>query len=115
MPMETIDIVKLQRRNEKSLRVLAFMNAKEGKGQELMNYVLEVVEPTRREDGNIAYVPHFSSNSTDEIMFDEIWESSEAFDKHHQQDYMKNLFPKIESLLDKPLEIRFYTEVILPQ
>ena len=46
--------------------------AKEGHGKELKEILLEVVEPTRREPGNIAYVLHRSNDNPDELLFDEI-------------------------------------------
>jgi hypothetical protein len=54
--METTGIMKFQNRTDKSIRLLAFLEAKEGHGKELKEILLEVVEPTRREPANIAYV-----------------------------------------------------------
>ncbi len=111
MRVETTDIAKLQIKTEKSIRVLAFMEAKEGKGQELVNHILTIVEPTRKEGGNIAYVPHVSLDNPDQILVDEIWTSKEALDNHFNTLHMKDILPKIESLLVEPLDIRIYREV----
>ena len=66
--METTGIMKFQNRTDKSIRLLAFLEAKEGHGKELKEILLEVVEPTRREPGNIAYVLHRSNDNPDELL-----------------------------------------------
>ncbi|HZC49539.1 MAG TPA: antibiotic biosynthesis monooxygenase [Nitrososphaeraceae archaeon] len=40
-----------------------------------------IVEPTWREEGNIAFVSHFSVDNPDEILFDEIWIDKESINK----------------------------------
>jgi quinol monooxygenase YgiN len=110
--IETIDLAKFKNRTEKSIRHLAFVEAKKDHGQELMNILFNtIVEPTRREEGNIAFVPHFSVDNPDEILFDEIWINKESINNHFKQSYMKDLFPKIEHLLAKPVVLKAYREV----
>ncbi len=110
--IETTDLAKFKKRTEKSIRQLAFVEAKKDNGQELMNILFNtIVEPTRREEGNIAFVPHFSIDNPDEILFDEIWIDKESIDNHFKQPYMKDLFPKIEHLLAKPIALKAYREV----
>ena len=87
------------------------MEAKKGHGQELMRILLTLVKPTLEEDGNIAYVPHFSFDSPDEILFDELWSDKEAIDNHLRQPYMKDLLPKIQHLLTKHIVLKTYSEV----
>jgi len=107
-PSET---TKPQIEKRKSIRVLAFMEAKEGKGQELVNHVLSIVDPTRKEEGNIAYVPCICLDNSNQILVDEIWTSKGALDNHFNTIHMKEVVPKIEPILAKPLEIRIYKEV----
>ncbi len=111
MNSKPLDNIKLQIKNGKSIRVLAFMEAKEGKGQELVKHVLSIVAPTRKEEGNISFVPCISLDNSNQIMVDEIWTSKEALDNHFNTDHMKDVSPKIEPILTKPLEIRIYKEV----
>jgi quinol monooxygenase YgiN len=70
-----------------------------------------LVKPTLAEDGSIAYVPLFSIDNPDEILFDELWSDKEAIDNHLKQPYRKDLLPKIQHLLAKPLVLRVYSEV----
>ena len=110
--IEMTDSAKFKNRTEKSIRQLAFVEAKKDHGQELMNILFNtIVEPTRREEGNIAFVPHFSIDNPDEILFDEIWIDKNSIDNHFKQPHMKDLFPKIEHLLAKPVVLKAYREV----
>jgi quinol monooxygenase YgiN len=111
MVLETTNIAKFRNRTSKALRHLAFLEAKKGHGEELMNILLALVKPTLEEDGSIAYVPHFSIDNPDEILFDELWSDKEAIDNHLRQPYMKDLLPKIQHLLAKPLVLKVYSEV----
>jgi quinol monooxygenase YgiN len=53
----------------------------------------------------------FSINNPDKILFVEIWIDKESIDNHFKQPYMKDLFPKIEHLLAKPITLKAYREV----
>jgi len=41
--------------------------------KDLEKILLKVIEPTRKEPRNIAYVLHRSNDNPDELLFDEIW------------------------------------------
>ena len=111
MVIETTDINKFQNRGEKSIRVLAFIEANKGQGGELISHILTIVEPSRKEEGNIAFVPHVSIDKPDQIVVDEIWTDKEALDNHFNQQHIKDILPRIQPLLAKPLDVRIYSEV----
>lgn len=113
--METTDITKFQNRTDKSIRLLAFLEAKEGHGKELGEILLEVIELTRREPGNIAYVLHRSNDNPDKLLFDEIWTDKLSLEEHFKKPYMEALDSKIEHLLDKEVELQEYSEVMMPK
>ena len=93
------------------VRVLALLEAKEGKRQELINILITIVEPARKEDGNILYILNSSIENPNEILFDEVWSSKDTFDKHYQQSKSYENRSKIMDLLVRPMEIRVYVEV----
>ena len=65
--VETTDVKKFQNRPVVTIRTLALLEAKNGRGKELMDILLKLVEPTRNEEGNIAYVPHYNIDNPDFI------------------------------------------------
>lgn len=87
------------------------MEANKGQGPELIRHILTIVAPTRKEEGNIAFVPHVSIDNPDQIVVDEIWIDKEALDNHFNQQHIKDIIPRIQPLLAKPLEVRVYSEV----
>jgi quinol monooxygenase YgiN len=108
--METTDIVKFQNRNNKSIRILVFFEAKRGRGKDLEKILLKVIEPTRKEPRNIAYVLHRSNDNPDELLFDEIWTNKEALEEHFKRPYIEDLDSSIEQLLAKEIELKGYSE-----
>jgi quinol monooxygenase YgiN len=110
--LETTDLEKFRNKSRHSVRCLAFFKAKKGNGITLKNILLGLVEPTRREQGNIAYVLHQSTEDPDEFVFDEIWTDMKSLHDHLQQQYIKSLPEKIEQLVLKPVEVKTYLEVI---
>ena len=82
----------------KKIYCIASFKAKQGKEQELLE-TLQALEPqTLREDGCIQYIvtKHINhENATGKsfpIVFNEIWESKEAFELHCNKDYITNFF-----------------------
>ena len=109
--METTDIEKFRDRTAGAVRVLAFFKAKPGRGKDLEQILQTLVAPTRSEPGNIAYVLHRSTESPDELVFDEIFLSMNAFEEHSQKPYIKSLHSKISHLIAAPVQVKTYSEV----
>jgi len=93
------------------VRVLAFLEAKEGKRQELLNILVPIVEPSRKEEGNISYVLNSSTESPNEIMFDEVWTSKDTFDKHYESPQSYKNREQVDGLLVRPMEVKLYAEI----
>ena len=111
--METTNLQKFEKRTENTIRLLEFLEAKNGKGDELWKILHGLIEPTIKEPGNIAYVPHRSIDNPEFFMFDEIWEDQNAIEEHFKQPHMQNLEERISQMLEKPLELRTYYEIKL--
>jgi quinol monooxygenase YgiN len=85
--------------------------AKNGFGDQLLNILINVIEPTRKEEGNIAYVLHRSMDNPDELMFDELWTDNESLEAHLKQPYIKSAVEQMTPILAKPVELRRYSEI----
>lgn len=93
------------------VRVLAFLEAKEGKRQELLNILVSIVEPSRKEEGNISYVLNSSTENSNEVMFDEVWSSMDTFVKHYESPQSYKNREKVGGLLVRPMEVKLYREI----
>jgi quinol monooxygenase YgiN len=106
--LETTDIEKFKKRSDKFVRVLA----KNGLTSQLENILLNLISPTRKEEGNIAYVLHHSIDNPNELMFDEIWVDNESLVEHLKQQYVMSALAQAASLVaPPPVEIRKYSEI----
>jgi quinol monooxygenase YgiN len=109
--LETTDIEKFKKKSDKSVRVIAIFLAKNGLTSQLENILLNLIPPTRKEEGNIAYVLHHSIDNPNELMLDEIWVDKEPLVVHLKQQYMMSALAQAASLVAKPVEIRKYSEI----
>ena len=96
------------------VRVLVLINAKEGKRQELLDLFLPLVNPPRKREGNVTYTFNSSIDDPNELLFDEVWESKGAYDKHYNSQDSVNLRAKVQDLVSKPIEFKLYMEITGP-
>ncbi|MDQ1512344.1 MAG: hypothetical protein QOC59_186 [Microbacteriaceae bacterium] len=66
----------------KLLVVVATITAKPGKEQEVKELLSSIVEPTRGEDGCVAYALHQGAADPATFVFTEFWTGQEALDTH---------------------------------
>ncbi len=111
--METTNIKKFENRTKNAIRLLAFLEAKKWKESELERILLDLIPPTLQEPGNIAYVLHKLVENPKVFMFDELWVNEKAIEEHFKQPHMLNLIEKLNPLLERPLELKRYYEIIL--
>lgn len=105
----------------KKIYCIASFEAKEGKQEDLLE-VLQALEPrTTREDGCIQYIvtkhithPNAMGKSFP-IVFNEIWESNEAFVKHCNEKYIRDFFQAQcveETGLVRDFNVTVYTDEV---
>jgi len=109
--LDTTDIEKFKIRGSNSVRLIAIHLAKKDHGDQLQNILVKVIEPTRKEQGNIAYVLHRSMDNPDELMFDELWIDEGSLEAHLNQPYITSAVEQMKSILAKPVELRKYSEI----
>jgi glyoxylase-like metal-dependent hydrolase (beta-lactamase superfamily II)/quinol monooxygenase YgiN len=105
------DIEKFENRSDSHVRLIAIFNAKKDQGSKLENILVNLLEPTKKEKGNIAYVLHRSLNNPDELMFDELWLNKEALDLHLKQPYIETALEQIKPILNSTVQVRTYSEI----
>lgn len=104
--------MQMQSNSESShIRVMVLINAKEGKKQELLDILVPLVDPPRKREGNLIYTFNSSIENPNELLFDEVWESKESFDKHYQSEESVALRSKIKGLVSRPIEFKQFKEI----
>jgi len=68
--------------NRDLLTVVATITARPDKVQEVKDLLGAIIEPTRKEDGNITYALHQSTDDPTVFVFYEVWTSRAALDTH---------------------------------
>ena len=98
-----------------NIRVIVLIDAKEEKRQEIMNLLVPLIDPPRKREGNIAYTFNSSIENPNELLFDEVWDSKESYDRHYQSNDSADLRSKLQDLVAKPIEFKMFKEIKAPQ
>jgi quinol monooxygenase YgiN len=93
------------------ITLVATMQAKPGKEQELETVLQTVFPKVQLEKGTVAYVLHRSTEKVGQFFFYEKYQDQQALEHHGSTPYLKELFSTIADLLLEKPEIKLYEEV----
>lgn|SRR5574340_1064305 len=94
------------------LTVVAEMQAKPGKEEELKKQLLALIEPTRKEEGCVQYDLHVSTESAGQFVFYENWRSRELLDRHLASAHLRAFVAVAGDLLAEPARIVTYNRIV---
>jgi len=92
------------------LRVIARLVAAPNKIDELRKAAQSMLKPTHAEEGNKFY-ELYESNEGGRFLFNELWASQQAFDKHVSSPHFKKFETSVKDLIAEPIEINFLKEL----
>jgi quinol monooxygenase YgiN len=98
----------------KSCTIIGMVVAKEETREELSEILAAQVAPTRAEPGCINYDFHVDAEDPNIFMFYENWRSKEDLDAHLKAPHLEPLFGRLDELLARPVEIKFYEMLSRP-
>jgi quinol monooxygenase YgiN len=88
--------------------VIGTVVAKDETRDELRRLLTEQVAPSRAEAGCIRYDFHVDVDDPNVFVFYENWCSRAELDAHLKTPHLQPLFSRLEELLARPVEVRFY-------
>lgn len=71
----------------------------------------KLIDETKKEEGCLAYELYQDTNDETVFSFIEEWEDLESLECHMNSSHCKEIFPKMERLYLKDMEVNFYTKV----
>lgn len=99
--METVEIKQECPIDENTLMIVANLTIKdEANRTDLLKALHQVVDGTRQEEGNIAYVLHQDINDPMTYIIFEVWKSQEAINFHNETPHFKAF---VEAVGDKAI------------
>ena len=93
------------------LTVVAELQAKPGKEEDLRRAVLALIEPTRQEDGCVQYDLHVHTSDPGRFVFYENWTSQEHLDRHAASAHLKEFGAVSGDLLTEPPRVETYWRI----
>jgi quinol monooxygenase YgiN len=93
------------------LTVVAELQAKPGREEDLRRAVLALIGPTRQEDGCVQYDLHVHTNDPGRFVFYENWTSREHLDRHAASAHLKEFGTVSGDLLTEPPRVETYWRI----
>lgn len=87
------------------LTVVAEIVAKPGKEEQVRQFVLSFVEPTRKEEGCLQYDLHVMNDNPGHFIFYETWQSEEHLERHSASPHIQAFRAVAAELTDRPTRI----------
>jgi quinol monooxygenase YgiN len=87
------------------LTVIAEIVAKPGQEDRVRAALLELIDPTREEEGCVQYDLHVSDTEPGRFFFYENWTCREALDEHLQKPHLTKFIQSAEDMLSEPVRI----------
>lgn len=97
---------------EDTLRVIARVQARPGKTNELLSVLSSLVEPTRKEPGCLSYKLLQNNEDPTDFTLIEEWQSNTALESHFATKHFKDALTKLPNLVAAEPDIRRYHLVI---
>jgi|ERR1700730_6801006 len=94
-----------------SLRVVARVKALPGKVDTVRSILLELIEPTRREEGCIIYELLQNKVDPTDFTFVEEWQSESSLNSHAASDHLRAVSEKLRDVIAEAPDIRKYLAV----
>ena len=93
------------------LTVVAEMQAKPGREEDLRKALLALIEPTRAEDGCVQYDLHIHSSDPARFVFYENWASEAHLARHAASAHLTAFVAAAGSLLAAPMRVETYHRI----
>jgi quinol monooxygenase YgiN len=92
-------------------RVIVTLDVKQGKKQEALKNLVNLIELAKKSPGYISYNIRASTDNPNELVLDELWSSKAAYDKYYNNPGTNQTRQPVVPLLDKPVQIKSYEEI----
>ncbi len=90
------------------LRIVAENYIRSGAKEKYLELASQLVEATRREEGNISYALHQDAADENHLTFIEEWKDEEAIKLHNESEHFTTLVPRMHAFAEKPGNVCVY-------
>jgi quinol monooxygenase YgiN len=94
-----------------TLTVIATIQAKAGKEEQMQQDLMSLLAPTRTESGCITFDLLLDNQNPSIFVLYENWENQSALDAHFQQPYVQKVLKSYEETLGEPIVAMFLTKI----
>ncbi len=93
------------------LAVIAKIKVKEGKADELVQLMKDIIPSVKQEEGTLYYTVNKDRNDPNLVVVVEKYKDDEAFGAHSSTPYLAELFGKAQALVAGDMELMMMDEI----
>ncbi|MEW4282290.1 putative quinol monooxygenase [Priestia koreensis] len=90
------------------IAIQAYMTVRPEKREEFIKNVTEVIEASRKEEGNISYMLTTKVENENEFVMLEEWKDQAAIEAHNTSAHFQKFAGSAKEFLAAPLEVKHY-------
>ena len=94
--------------HKNTLKVIATMNALQGKEKDLQDVLIKLIDPTRKEPGCICYILLINISDQTEYTFFEEWKTEKDLEAHMQSSHFQKAVTSLDGMIASEPEIKQY-------
>jgi len=94
------------------IRIVVRERIKNGEKEKAIELFREMVEATRKEEGNISFNLLESVEDPNTLAVSEAWESQQSVENHLESQHSKRLRPLLDQCFAEPSRIEIYREIL---
>ncbi|OLT17022.1 hypothetical protein BJF79_18135 [Actinomadura sp. CNU-125] len=95
--------------NTTPISLYGFLRPKPERADDVKRLLSSLVEPTRREEGNLQY--HLHEHEDGRLFLYEVWRSQEDLDRHNEYPPLREFLANIDDYLAEPVDGHFDTMI----
>ena len=97
--------------NDEKIVLIAHLNVKKDKVEDLKQAALAIVADSRSEPGCINYDVHQAIDNETVFIWHETWANKAALDEHFTKSYTKEFFARVDEFADEPPQINLSRKI----
>jgi len=94
------------------IRIVVREQIKNGSKEQVLGLFREMVEATRKEEGNLMFTLNEAVDDPNTLSIIEAWEDERFIDAHRESEHSKRLLPQLGQHLAAPSRVEIYKELL---
>jgi len=106
-----LSVLPTGRKDDPMITIVAKCSARAGRADELVQLALNLIDSSRKEEGNVSYDFYTDIADPTKFTFIEVWKDQAAIDLHNSTPHFQGFVEKAGPLFAGPLDVSLYQKI----